>query len=82
MADLAATASELDKEDEKSESDIIDSVEAFLLGWVPVEKNQMQIDPQGVLEVEFKKVYQTVKNLIKFKNLSHIKILFNFKIFI
>ena len=54
LADLAATASELDKEDEKSESDIIDSVEAFLLGWVPVEKNQMQIDPQGVLEVELK----------------------------
>ena len=54
LADLAATASELDKEDEKSESDIIDSVEAFLLGWVPVEKNQMQIDPQGVLEVKLK----------------------------
>ena len=54
LADLAATASELDKEDEKSESDIIDSVEAFLLGWVPVEKNQMQIYPQGVLEVELK----------------------------
>ena len=51
LADLAATASELEKEDKESESDIIDSVDAFLLGWVPVEKNQIQNDPQGVLEV-------------------------------
>lgn len=52
LEELAQHASaELPMDQKSCHSDIVDTISAFSIGWVPVSKREIQADPKGTLEV-------------------------------